>query len=93
MQLRISKNGNYEVLVRRKNIPLHRLSIGERNIISLCYFFSKINEQKNTNQIYKNPKLVIVDDPISSFDAQNKIGVLSFFKTKVFKVIERKFGK
>lgn len=42
------------------------LSTGEKNIIALLYFLEKL---ENTEQISKQPKLIIFDDPMNSNDA------------------------
>src|SRR5699024_2873364 len=44
MYLQPSETGNYEVWIKNNRVNLSDLSSGERNIISLCYFFSKLNE-------------------------------------------------
>lgn len=56
------------------------LSTGERNILSLAYFFASVFTSISD---YNNPKeyrLVILDDPLSSFDEDNRYGVLLFIK-------------
>lgn len=70
-------NYKYKVFVRNENVELNKISIGERNIIALCYFFAKIYEGKQEGANL-NTSLIVIDDPVSSFDMENKIGVLSF---------------
>src|SRR5699024_510337 len=82
MYLQPSETGNYEVWIKNNRVNLSDLSSGERNIISLCYFFSKLNENKETNNA--SPKFIVIDDPISSFDSQNKMGMLSFLRHQLF---------
>ena len=56
------------------------VSVGERNIIGLCYFFTNILERKSVETAYSEEYLLIVDDPISSFDLENRVGILSYLK-------------
>ena len=57
-------------------IPPGRLSLGEQNILALCYFFvakvsgGRLGDYGNSNQI------ILLDDPVSSFDYNNKYGVM-----------------
>lgn len=59
------------------------ISIGERNIIALCYFFTKIMQGKNKAQVFQDQHLIVIDDPISSFDIENKVGIQSFLKYRM----------
>ena len=68
-------NGHY---VRPKNV-----SVGERNIIGLCYFFTSIMTNRNKDLAYNDEYFIIIDDPVSSYDFENKIGILSFLKYKL----------
>lgn len=86
LQLEHSEN-KYYVKSRGKTVQLKDLSVGEQNIIGLCYFFSIINKNKSTNDLFSDKLLVVLDDPISSFDRENKIGVYNLLST-YFKKIE-----
>lgn len=81
LKLKPSDSGGYEVWSKGVHVELSRLSIAERNIISLCYFFSKLKEDKDLKD--KTPKLIVIDDPVSSFDSQNRIGIISFIKSRI----------
>lgn len=83
------KNNHYEILVRGKNIPLSKLSTGEKNVLGLVYFFSLLNNEKKLIEIYKDNYFLILDDPISSFDFENKIGIYNYLR-KQFKFIFNK---
>lgn len=78
-------NNHYVVYSNNKKVPLEKLSTGERNVIALCYFFCSIGEGQNRNDRYKDDYLVFIDDPISSFDHDNKIGIYSFLREKIAK--------
>lgn len=83
------KNNHYEILVRGKNIPLSKLSTGEKNVLGLVNFFSLLNNEKKLIEIYKDNYFLILDDPISSFDFENKIGIYNYLR-KQFKFIFNK---
>lgn len=76
----------YFVKSRGHKVKLNDLSIGEQNIIGLCYFFSTINQDKKQVDQFKEELLIVIDDPISSFDRENKIGIYNFMR-KMFKDI------
>lgn len=82
-----STKDKYLVKSRGKYIKLKDLSVGEQNVIGLCYFFSIINKNQTTSNAFKQPLLIVLDDPISSFDRENKIGVYNFLR-KYFNRIE-----
>ncbi|WP_067728857.1 AAA family ATPase [Oceanobacillus damuensis] len=71
---------SYKVMSRGKPVKPSSLSIGEKNIISLCYFFSTLFQNKSMEDLFKNECLLILDDPLSSFDFENKVGVYSFLR-------------
>ncbi|MBN6826741.1 AAA family ATPase [Staphylococcus caprae] len=80
------KDNYYEILVRGHSIPLSKLSTGEKNVLALVYFFSLINRGKKVKEFYKNIFFIVLDDPISSFDFENKIGIYNYLR-KQFKFI------
>lgn len=53
-----------------------RLSTGERNVLALCYFFVSIANNQRYEDALSLPSLIVLDDPISSFDFNNKYGML-----------------
>ena len=77
----------YKVKIKKKSINLERLSTGERNIISLCYFLTSIGENKSEKKRLKDEYLVVIDDPISSFDIENIIGVYSLLRKKLSELL------
>lgn len=54
------------------------ISIGERNALAIAYFFSDMMNETDATTAYRQEHLVFIDDPISSFDHENKMGVLSY---------------
>ncbi|MCL2859444.1 MAG: AAA family ATPase [Oscillospiraceae bacterium] len=90
-RLKIEYNDKYEVYqikVNNKDIKPKNLSVGERNVISLCYFFITILENTNEDEEFKSPCLIILDDPISSLDSENKIGIYSFLRMVFEKILK-----
>lgn len=54
-----------------------RLSLGEQNILSLCYFLASTLENKNISGFLQENQIIVLDDPVSSFDDSNKYGITS----------------
>jgi wobble nucleotide-excising tRNase len=88
LKLELSDEGKYYVKSKRRKVHLKKLSMGERNAIALCYFFSQIQEQTSINNGLNKEFLLILDDPISSFDYDNKIGIYSFLNLLMSKVLK-----
>ena len=70
------------------NVHPKSVSVGERNIIGLSYFFADILSGKSPKDAYLEEYLLIIDDPISSFDFENRVGILSFLKFKLSQFLE-----
>lgn len=49
-----------------------KLSTGEQIILALCYFFAKVSEGDG---YFDRNQIIVLDDPLSSFDDGNKYGV------------------
>lgn len=77
----------YVVKSHSRDIKPKNLSTGERNIIALCYFFTKILENTSKENEFKEECLVILDDPISSFDIENKVGLYTFLRMMFNKIM------
>lgn len=83
-RLKISyENSKYVIYSHGKPVRPENISVGERNAIALCYYFNKIMENKNESEVYGKEYLLVIDDPISSFDMGNRIGILSYLKYKI----------
>src|SRR5699024_3956908 len=66
---------------------------GERNILSLAYFFASVFTSISD---YNNPKehrLVVLDDPLSSFDEDNRYGVLLLIKQMADRIASKGNGQ
>lgn len=76
-------SGKYYLKSNGKNVKPSDVSTGERNAIALCYFFAKIFENHEKDNRYKDEMLVVLDDPITSFDKDNKVGMMTFLRWQV----------
>jgi hypothetical protein len=79
----------YRIVNKGKNVPPSRLSTGEQNILSLCYFFVKIADGEEYENSLSNNKIIILDDPISSFDYDNKFGVIKLLGYVIRKIFSK----
>ena len=94
-RLRIEYDVNkkiYLVKSHNKAIRPKDLSTGERNIIALCYFFVKILENTSEINEFKEEIFIVLDDPISSFDMENKVGLFTFLRMMFNKIMNNNEG-
>lgn len=82
----VEGEGCYRLKSKGYEVKPKDVSLGERNIIGLCYFFASLFEGKNEDTQYTDEILAVIDDPISSFDFENRIGVISFLKWQLAKI-------
>ena len=82
-------NGLYFVRSGSRRIQFNNLSVGEKNIIGLCYFFSLIRNGHSKSDVFNDDLLIVLDDPISSFDFNNKYGIYSFIKKMTGEILEK----
>lgn len=81
-------DGIYRVISRNNKVEPSKLSIGERNAISLAYFFVCMFTECSIDSIYNEERLVIIDDPVTSFDFENRVGILSFLHWQTEEIIK-----
>ncbi len=87
-RLRVELSGDHYVLLSDgHNVSPKNMSVGERNILGLCYFFVKILQRKDESTAYKDEYIILIDDPVSSYDSGNRIGILSFIKHELGKFL------
>ena len=72
-----------------QNVSPTKVSTGERNIIALAYFFTSIFERKDLNAEELQPFFIVIDDPITSFDYGNRIGVFTFIKWQLQELFKK----
>ena len=75
--LEADRDFGYKVKVGNREISPKYLSVGEQNILSLCYFFANLCTGENPDNFLTKDQIIILDDPVSSFDDSNKYGVTS----------------
>lgn len=87
-RLRIEvKNDKYILFSGGKTVSPRNISVGERNVIALCYFFTNIMQNIPKGKVYDIPRLIVIDDPISSFDFENKVGINSYINSELSKFL------
>ena len=79
----------YTLHVNGQPISPCKVSAGERNILGLCYFLASMFEGREKGHEFDEEFLVVVDDPISSFDFENKVGVASLIRMVSCDVLEK----
>lgn len=80
-------NGCYRLKVNGKSVKPKKISVGERNALGLCYFFAKLFGGKTETDKYSSEYLIIIDDPVSSFDFGNRVGVMSLLRFQFGNII------
>jgi len=88
LSLEIGFDKAYHLIVNGSKVEPSKVSCGERNALALCYFFTEIARDMDAESIYADECLLVVDDPISSFDLENRIGILSFLRWKLARILE-----
>ncbi len=63
------------------NLTLKDISEGEKNLFALLYFYYGLYKDNNQVNLDEKIKLIIIDDAISSLDAQNRFSVLEILRT------------
>ena len=81
-------NSTYKLKSHGHSVKPCDISVGERNIMGLCYFFASIMEGQEEDAAYMAENILIIDDPVSSFDIENRVGILSFLKYKLSLFLE-----
>lgn len=90
-RLVLSENGDYYSL-SSKGVHLvspKQLSIAERNILALCFFITQLNENLEVGKEFSRDSFIVIDDPISSIDNLNKIGIYSLFRFFVSEISKK----
>lgn len=82
-----STDRGYLVLNRDHTMTPGRLSTGETNALALSYFFVRISAGDKFENGLKKSHLVVLDDPISSFDLDNRYGVTALIGFMARKIL------
>lgn len=72
----------YKVVSHGRSVRPRDISTGERNILALCYFFSESGKNRKRGNADDDSQYLILDDPVSSFDMENRIGVCSLIRER-----------
>lgn len=81
-------DGDYRLKVDGTYVRPRDVSCGERNAIALCYFFTEVFSEKDVNRLHAGESLFVLDDPVSSFDIGNRVGINSYLKYKLQAIVE-----
>lgn len=76
----IAGDGCYKLVINGRNVRPKKISVGERNVLGLCYFFAMLFSGKRDEDKYASEYLIVIDDPVSSFDYGNRLGVMSLLR-------------
>ena len=82
------EDDKYVLYAYGKAVKPNNVSVGERNIIALCYFFTELIMNQEAKEGYSKKLILVIDDPVSSFDFENKVGIMSLLKAKVADIIK-----
>lgn len=82
------ENDKYVLYAHGRAVRPNNVSVGERNIIALCYFFTELIMNQDAKDGYSKKIIVVIDDPVSSFDFENKVGIMSLLKAKMSDIIK-----
>ena len=88
LTLELGNDEQYHLKVNGHTVVPSKVSCGERNALALSYFFTEIASNANANAVYSNEVFLVIDDPVSSFDFENRIGVQSLLRWKLGQVLE-----
>lgn len=82
------RNQKYYLKSKGKDVLPKNVSQGERNIVALSYFFTQIMENQEADKLFQKEQFIVIDDPISSFDFENKIGILSYLRYQLAQMLK-----
>lgn len=83
------EDDKYVLKSKGRKVTPSKVSTGERNIIALSYFFTSIYKGKNSDCKEFPPALIVIDDPITSFDCENRIGVFTLIKWQLEEIFRK----
>lgn len=83
-----TKNDKFILKSHGANVRPKDVSIGERNIIALCYFFVNSLKGREKQNCYNEESWYVIDDPVSSFDIDNRVGIQSLLRYQTEQIIK-----
>ena len=81
------RDNKYYLKSNGNNVKPKDISLGERNIIALCYFFTQILSNQDIKKLYQTEELIVIDDPVSSFDFENKVGIITYLRYQINRIM------
>ena len=87
LEVSLGSDQLYYLKVNGQPVLPEKLSCGERNALALCYFFTDLLKETEAKNMYGHEMLLVIDDPISSFDVHNRIGIMSFLRFKFEQIL------
>ncbi len=78
-------------LSTNEQLTIDDISEGEKNLLSLLFFYYEMFEDQNQQIVKNNIKLIILDDPISSIDDSNRFYVLEIVQSLMELNVEQVF--
>ncbi|MGO3034687.1 MAG: AAA family ATPase [Corynebacterium variabile] len=78
----------YVLRTRGRAVRPDRLSIGERNIVALAYFFVSVRKRLDELENSASDQWLIIgiDDPVSSMDMDNRLGIHGFLGSQMQRI-------
>lgn len=83
-----SNDGMYEIKCNGHPVLPTMISEGERHVLGLCYFFASIGEDKLSAEVDSKPHFILLDDPISSVDSENRVGIQSLLHSRAYHLLK-----
>lgn len=83
----IPSGDKYAVQSRGKPVRPTDISTGERNVLALCYFFSEGGKNKRKGAEDADSQYIVLDDPVSSFDMENRVGICSLIRERAAHIL------
>lgn len=83
----VPEDRGYGLLVNGERVTPDKISLGERNVLALSYFFTELTENSKIQDLYTRPSFIVLDDPVSSFDFGNRIGIMMLIKLKMERIL------
>lgn len=87
LELELGTDQLYHLKSYGQPVQPEKISCGERNALALCYFFTQIAKDTDARNLYNSESLLVIDDPVSSFDIENRVGILSFLRYKLNQIL------
>lgn len=84
----VPTEGMYKIQVRGESVPPNKVSTGERNVLALCYFFSESGKEKFEGSEDNEAQYIVLDDPISSFDMENEVGICALIRERASHILD-----